>query len=46
MQRCWYETLLDRDLIPDWMMRAAIQRILTARLRHQSEGAPSASRPD
>ena len=34
----WYETLLDRGLIPDALLRAGIRRRLRARVRHVQRG--------
>lgn len=35
----WYQPVLDRDLVPDWVVRRAIQRRCAARLRRQSARA-------
>lgn len=32
------ESLLDRNLLPDWLIRAGIRRIVAGRLREQEEG--------
>ena len=32
------ESLLDRDFLPDWVIRAGIRRIVAARLREQEAG--------
>ena len=34
----WYETLLDRGLIPDALLRAGIRRRLWARIRDEERG--------
>jgi cyclopropane-fatty-acyl-phospholipid synthase len=36
----WYEGLLDRDLVPDWIIRQAIRRKCGARLAKESRGTP------
>jgi cyclopropane-fatty-acyl-phospholipid synthase len=33
----WYEPILDRDLVPDWMIRAAIRQLSAQRLREASQ---------
>jgi cyclopropane-fatty-acyl-phospholipid synthase len=37
-----YNKWLERDLIPDWLIRLAIRRLLAARLREESRGGPEA----
>lgn len=37
-QRLWYESLLERDLLPDFLLRAAIRHLIARRLREESEG--------
>jgi len=37
-----YGKWLERDLLPDWLIRLGIRRLLTARLREESEGGPEA----
>lgn len=34
----WYEPILDRDLLPDWMIRPAIRQLNSQRLRGEDEG--------
>ncbi len=34
----WYEPWLDRDLLPDWLIRMGIRRLLAARLREEDAG--------
>ncbi|RPI15176.1 MAG: class I SAM-dependent methyltransferase [Lysobacterales bacterium] len=34
--------LLERDLLPDWLIRAGIRRLLAARLREEDRGTPEA----
>ncbi len=41
--RAWYESLLERDLIPDGILRAGIRRLLRQRLRDESRGGAAAS---
>jgi cyclopropane-fatty-acyl-phospholipid synthase len=36
----WYEGLLDRDLVPDWIIRQAIRRRCAQRLERESRGSP------
>jgi cyclopropane-fatty-acyl-phospholipid synthase len=36
----WYETLVERDLVPDWILRAAIRRLVAQRLRGEDKGDP------
>jgi cyclopropane-fatty-acyl-phospholipid synthase len=36
----WYEALVERDLAPDWILRAAIRRHLAQRLREEDKGDP------
>ncbi|NQW04981.1 MAG: class I SAM-dependent methyltransferase [Acidobacteria bacterium] len=35
----WYESLVDRDLVPDWILRVGIRRLLRARLREEDRGS-------
>jgi cyclopropane-fatty-acyl-phospholipid synthase len=37
-----YNTWLERDLVPDWMIRIGIRRLLAARLREEGRGGPEA----
>jgi cyclopropane-fatty-acyl-phospholipid synthase len=34
----WYERWLEKDVIPDWLIRVAIRHIISLRLQHESEG--------
>ncbi len=34
----WYENWLDRNLIPDWLIRMGIRRLIGARLREEDKG--------
>ena len=34
----WYEPILDRDLLPDWMIRTAIRQLNGQRLRDEDQG--------
>ncbi|MEQ1884759.1 MAG: cyclopropane-fatty-acyl-phospholipid synthase family protein [Bryobacteraceae bacterium] len=36
----WYEPLVERDLLPDFVLRAGIRRLLTERLREEDKGEP------
>ena len=38
----WYEPLLERDLVPDWMVRSGIRRLIAQRLREEDKGDPQA----
>ena len=40
----WSTNLLDRDLLPDWLIRIGIRRLLAARLREESEGGVEAQK--
>lgn len=40
----WYESLVERDLVPDWMLRMGIRRLLVARLREQDAGTTEQQR--
>jgi hypothetical protein len=37
-----YTRRLERDLLPDWLIRLGIRRLLAARLREESQGGPEA----
>lgn len=39
-----YETLLDRDLLPDWLIRLGIRRFLKQRLSEEDQGDPARNR--
>jgi hypothetical protein len=43
-QRFWYESLVERGLVPDAMIRMAIRRMLRQRLRHEDRGGEAANR--
>lgn len=36
----WIDSLLERGLLPDWVIRAGIRTLLRARLREESAGGP------
>ena len=36
----WYESLVERDLVPDWILRAGIRRLVAQRLRDEDKGDP------
>src|ERR1700735_73025 len=36
----WYEPLVERDLAPDWILRAGIRRLVAQRLREEDKGEP------
>jgi cyclopropane-fatty-acyl-phospholipid synthase len=36
----WYEPLVERDLVPDWTLRAGIRRLVAQRLREEDKGNP------
>jgi len=36
----WYEPLLDRDLAPDWLLRAGIRGLIRQRLHDEDKGGP------
>lgn len=36
----WYEPLVDRDLVPDWILRAGIRRLIAQRLQIENKGDP------
>jgi cyclopropane-fatty-acyl-phospholipid synthase len=36
----WYERLVERDLVPDWILRAGIRRLVVQRLREEDKGDP------
>ncbi|HLK67557.1 MAG TPA: cyclopropane-fatty-acyl-phospholipid synthase family protein [Bryobacteraceae bacterium] len=40
----WYNGLLERDLVPDWMIRTGIRRLLRDRLREESRGGIESQR--
>jgi cyclopropane-fatty-acyl-phospholipid synthase len=39
VQRAWYEGLVERDMVPDAVLRAGIRRRLGARLREEDQGS-------
>ncbi len=43
-ERFWYEALLESGLVPDFVIRAAIRRMLRARLREEDVGSEAANR--
>jgi cyclopropane-fatty-acyl-phospholipid synthase len=40
----WYENLLEKNLLPDWMIRAGIRQIVAARLGEEGQGDAGAPR--
>ncbi len=38
--QAWYEPLVERDLVPDWILRAGIRRLVAQRLRDEDKGDP------
>jgi cyclopropane-fatty-acyl-phospholipid synthase len=40
----WYEPLLERDLVPDWVLRAGIRRLIRQRLREENIGDPEVAK--
>jgi len=40
----WYEAIVERDLVPDWLLRHGIRRLLAARLRQEDQGTTEAQR--
>ncbi len=40
----WYQNLLDRDLVPDWLIRLGIRRLLAARLKQETKKNTTAHR--
>ena len=36
----WYEPLVERDLVPNWILRAGIRRLVAQRLRDEDKGDP------
>ncbi len=36
----WYEDWLERDIVPDWLIRFAIRRLVAGRLRDETAGGP------
>ena len=44
MEAAWYESLAERDLVPDWILRAGIRRLVAQRLRDEDKGDPESSR--
>src|SRR5664279_593027 len=36
----WYEPLVERDLVPDWILRAGIRRLIAQRRRGEDRGDP------
>ncbi len=42
-RRAWYEPIVERDLVPDHLLRAGIRRLLRQRLREEGRGGAAAS---
>ncbi len=40
MKQGWYEPFVERDLLPDWLLRAGIRRLIKMRLREEDKGDP------
>ena len=40
VKQAWYEPLVERDLIPDFILRAGIRRLIAQRLREEDKGDP------
>ena len=40
IQAAWYEPLIERDLVPDWILRAGIRSLIAQRLRDEDKGDP------
>jgi cyclopropane-fatty-acyl-phospholipid synthase len=40
----WYESLVERDLVPDWMIRIGVRGLLKDRLREEDKGSVAAQR--
>ena len=38
--QAWYEPVLDRGIVPDWMIRAGVRRLMAERLRDEDAGDP------
>jgi cyclopropane-fatty-acyl-phospholipid synthase len=36
----WYEPLVERNFVPDWILRAGIRRLVAQRLRDEDQGDP------
>jgi cyclopropane-fatty-acyl-phospholipid synthase len=43
-ERFWYESLVENGLVPDFLIRAAIRRMLRERLREEDRGSEAANR--
>ena len=41
----WYEPLVDRGLVPDWIVRAGIRRLIAERLENENKGDPERQQP-
>ncbi len=38
IQGAWHESLVERDLIPDWILRAGIRRLIQQRIQEEDQG--------
>jgi cyclopropane-fatty-acyl-phospholipid synthase len=38
----WYTSFLEKDRLPDWLLRPAIRRLLVQRLKEEDKGGPEA----
>ncbi len=43
-EAAWYETLVERDLLPDWLLRLGIRRLLKQRLQEEDKGTTTRQR--
>lgn len=42
--QAWYEPIVERDLVPDWILRAGIRQLAAERLREEDQGDPERQR--
>jgi cyclopropane-fatty-acyl-phospholipid synthase len=40
----WYESIVERDLVPDWILRIGVRGLLKDRLREEDRGSEAAQR--
>ncbi len=38
IETAWYELLVERDLVPDWILRVGIRRLIARRLHDEDKG--------
>src|SRR5579884_3469941 len=43
-QAAWYEPLVERNLVPDWILRDGIRRLIAQRLRDEDKHDPEEQR--